>query len=57
MKFFFNTELPDHGLHSDLNAAFIKGSTYQMGIFQTPLPIGKEELGMPMESPEVPQNL
>lgn len=57
MKFFFNTELPDHGLHSELNSASVQGGINQMRIFQPPFPVGKEELGMPVDRPEIPQDV
>ena len=57
MKFFFNAKLPDHGLHGALNAASIQGCINQMCIFQTPLPIRKKELWVPMDRPEIPQDL
>ena len=56
MKFFFDAKLPDHGLHGALNATSVQGCINQMCIFQTPLPIRKEELWVPMDRPEIPQN-
>lgn len=57
MKFFFNAELPDHSLHGSLNTASVQGLINQMRIFKTPLPVGEKKLGVPMDRPEILQDV
>jgi len=57
MKFFFDAELPDYGFHGGLNAASVQRRINQMRIFQTPFPVGKKKLWMPVDRPEIPQDV
>jgi len=57
MRFFFNAEFLDNGLHSGLDAAAIQWQVNQVGVFLTSFPAGKEKPGMLMHGPELPQYL
>ena len=57
MKFFFNIQLPDDHLHGRLNTASVQRGINQMCILHPSLSVREEELGVPMDSPKISQDL
>jgi hypothetical protein len=56
MRFFFNAEISDHGLHGALDATPVQGMINQVGIFKPSFPAGEEKPGILMHGPELPQH-
>ena len=57
MRFFFNTELFDNDLHGGLDAASVQGRFNQMRVFQAPFPVWKKKIRVPVNGPEISQDL
>ena len=57
MRFFFNAEFPDHGLHGNLDSSLVQRLVNEVGIFESSFSTRKDKVGMPVSLPKVSQNL
>jgi len=48
MRFFFNAELLDHGLHGGLYSASFQRGIDEMGVLQAPFSVWEKEMRMPV---------
>jgi len=55
MRFFFNAELFDNGLHGDLNSATFQRHIGKMGVMTASLAVREEEMRVLVHLPKLPQ--
>jgi hypothetical protein len=56
-EIFFYAELLDNGLHGGLDSPSVKWQVNQVCIFEPSFPTRKDEMGMPVQLPEIFQDL